>query len=41
MQLQDPAAAMDTGDENWPAIASRTEDVVKAHSGDATEKSPS
>ena len=41
MQLQDPAAAMATGDQNRPAIVSRTEDVIKTHSGDATDKSSS
>ena len=40
MQLQDPAAAMATGNQNLPSIASRTKDVIKTHSGDATEKFP-
>ena len=38
--LQDPAAAMTAGDQNWPSITSRTKHVIKTHSGNTTEKSP-
>ena len=32
----DSAAGMATGDQNWLTIVSRTTDVIRTHSGDAT-----